>query len=238
MATRWHMEKYGTTQRQLAVISAKNHQNSALNPYSQYQQSMTVEEVLSAPEVSYPLTRPMCAPVGDGGAAAILCSGDALSKIGASKPVKVRALVQASGRDRDVDDPDIGEIVADKTYEMAGLGPEDINVAEVHDATAFGELRALENMKLCPVGEGGPFSEAGNTALDGKIPVNPSGGLESKGHPVGATGVAQIAEIVWQLRGEAEKRQVEGARIGLTENGGGNIGLEEAAMVVTILERV
>lgn len=238
MATRWHMEKYGTTQRQLAVISAKNHQNSALNPYSQYQQSMTVEEVLSAPEVSYPLTRPMCAPVGDGGAAAILCSGDALSKIGCSKPVKVRALVQASGRDRDVDDPDIGEIVADKAYEMAGLGPEDIDVAEVHDATAFGELRALENMKLCPVGEGGPFSEAGNTALGGKIPVNPSGGLESKGHPVGATGVAQIAEIVWQLRDEAEKRQVEGARIGLTENGGGNIGLEEAAMVVTILERI
>jgi len=238
MATRWHMEKYGTTQRQLAVISAKNHQNSALNPYSQYQQSMTVEEVLSAPEVSYPLTRPMCAPVGDGGAASILCSRDALSKIGVSKPVKARALVQASGRDRDVDDPDIGEITADKAYEMAGLGPEDIDVAEVHDATAFGELRALENMKLCPTGEGGPFSEAGNTALGGKIPVNPSGGLESKGHPVGATGVAQIAEIVWQLRDEAEKRQVEGARIGLTENGGGNIGLEEAAMVVTILGRV
>lgn len=238
LATRWHMEKYGTTQRQLAAISAKNHQNSSLNPYSQYQEPMTVEEVLSAPEVSYPLTRPMCAPVGDGAAAAILCSGDVLKKIGATKPIKVRAIVQASGRDRGMDDPDIGEIVADKVYELAGLGPKDIDVAEVHDATAFGELRALENMKFCPLGEGGPFSEAGNTAIGGKIPVNPSGGLESKGHPVGATGVAQIAEIVWQLRGEAEKRQVEGARIGLTENGGGNIGLEEAAMVVTILERV
>ncbi len=238
MAARWHMEKYGTTQRQLAVISAKNHQNSALNPYSQYQQSMTVEEVLAAPEISFPLTRPMCAPVGDGAAAAILCSEDALRKIGCERPVKVRAAVQASGRDRGMNDPDIGEVVADKAYEMAGLGPEDIDVAEVHDATAFGELRALENMKFCPVGEGGPFSEAGNTAIGGKIPVNPSGGLESKGHPVGATGVAQITEIVWQLRGEAGKRQVEGARIGLTENGGGNIGLEEAALVVTVLERV
>jgi len=237
-AARWHMQKYGTTQRQLAMISAKNHQNSALNPYSQYQDPMTIEEVLAAPEVSYPLTRPMCAPVGDGAAAAILCSGEALQKIGASKPVKIRAVVQASGRDRGMDDPDIGEIVADQAYQMAGLGPEDIDVAEVHDATAFGELRAIENMKFCAPGQGGPFSEAGNTALKGKIPVNPSGGLESKGHPVGATGVAQITEIVWQLRGEAGKRQVESARIGLTENGGGNIGLEEAAMVVTILERV
>ncbi len=238
MATRWHMQKYGTTQRQLAVISSKNHNNSALNPYSQYQKPMTVDEILSAPEVSYPLTRPMCAPVGDGAAAAVLCSGDALKRIGAEKPVKVRAVVQASGRDRGTEDTDIGEIMAEKAYEMAGLGPMDIDVAEVHDATAFGELRALENMKFCPVGEGGPFSEAGNTALGGKIPVNPSGGLESKGHPVGATGVAQITEIVWQLRGEAGGRQVEGARIGLAENGGGNIGLEEAALNITILERV
>jgi len=176
--------------------------------------------------------------VGDGAAAVILCSGDALGKLGSSKPVKVRAVVQVSGRDRGMDDPDIGEIAADKAYQMAGLGPEDIDVAEVHDATAFGELRAIENMKFCAAGQGGPFSEAGNTSLSGKIPVNPSGGLESKGHPVGATGVAQITEIVWQLRGEAEKRQVQDARIGLTENGGGNIGLEEAAMVVTILEKV
>jgi len=237
LAARWHMNKYGTTQRQLAVISAKNHQNSSLNPYSQYQESMTVEEVLAAPLVSYPLTRPMCAPVGDGAAAVILCSGDALKKLGAQKPVKIRAAVQVSGRDRGMDAPDIGELAADKAYQMAGLGPEDINVAEVHDATAFGELRAIENMKFCAAGQGGPFSEAGNTALTGKLPVNPSGGLESKGHPVGATGAAQITEIVWQLRGEAGKRQVEGARIGLTENGGGNIGLEEAAMVITILER-
>jgi len=238
MACRWHMQKYGTTQRQLAVISSKNHNNSALNPYSQYQEPMTVEQVLEAPEVSYPLTRPMCAPVGDGASAAILCSGEALKKIGCDKPVKVKAVAQSSGRDRGMDDPDIGELTADKAYQMAGVGPKDIDVAEVHDATAFGELRALENMKFCPVGEGGPFSEAGHTALGGKIPVNPSGGLESKGHPVGATGVAQIAEIVWQLRGEAGKRQVEGARMGLTENGGGNIGLEEAALNVTILERV
>ncbi len=238
MACRMHMDRFGTTQRQLAAISAKNHYNSQFNPYAQYQKPMTIEDVLESPEVSFPLTRPMCSPVGDGAAALILCSGDALKKLGAQRPVKIRALAQSSGRDRGFDEPDIGELVADKAYETAGLGPEDIDVAEVHDATAFGELRALENMKFCKPGEGGPFSEAGHTALTGKRPVNPSGGLESKGHPVGATGAGQVAEIVWQLRGEAGKRQVEGARIGLTENGGGNIGLEEAALNVAILERV
>lgn len=238
MAARMHMEQYGTTQRQFAAISAKNHFNSQFNPYAQYQEPMTIEEVLAAPLVAYPLTRPMCSPVGDGASAAILATKEGIKKIGASKPIKVLAAVLGSGKDRALNEPDIGERLSKKAYEMAGVGPEDIDVVEVHDATAFGELRAIESLGFCPIGEGGPFSEAGNTALGGKIPVNPSGGLESKGHPVGATGVGQIAEIVWQLRGEAGKRQVENARIGMTENGGGNIGVEEAAMNIIILERV
>ena len=237
LAARHHMEKHGSTQRQLAIISAKNHYHSSLNPYAQYQKDMTVEEVLAAPEVSFPLTRPMCSPVGDGAAATILCSEDFLKKIGGEKPVKVRACVLASGRDRGFEEEDLGTRLANKAYETAGVGPEDIDLAEVHDATAFGELLQTECMGFCPEGEGGRFAESGATKLGGKLPVNPSGGLESRGHPIGATGTAQLCELVWQLRGECDKRQVEGAHMALAENGGGNIGVEEAAMVITILEK-
>ncbi|RJP75360.1 MAG: thiolase family protein [Candidatus Abyssobacteria bacterium SURF_17] len=237
LAARSHMKKYGTTQRQLAVISAKNHFHSTMNPYAQYQMNMTVEEVLAAPEVSYPLTRPMCSPVGDGAAAAILCSKDFAKKIGANKLVKVKACVLGSGRDRDFDEEDLGKRLSRKAYEVAGVGPQDINVAEVHDATAFGELSQTEDMGFCGEGEGGPFAESGATTLGGKVPVNTSGGLESRGHPIGATGLGQICDLTWQLRGECGKRQVEGARLALAENGGGNIGIEEAAMVITILEK-
>lgn len=237
MAARMHMDKYGTTQRQFAAISAKNHTNSQYNPYAQYQNPMTIDEVLAAPLISYPLTRPMCSPVGDGAAAAILATKSVVKRLGIKKPVKVLAAMLGSGKDRSMDEPDLAERLSARAYETAGIGSSDIDVLEVHDATAFGELRALEGLGFCPVGEGGPFSEAGNTAIGGKIPTNPSGGLESKGHPVGATGVGQVCEIVWQLRGEADKRQVEGARIGMCENGGGNIGVEEAAMNIIILER-
>lgn len=238
MAARMHMEQYGTTQRQFAIISAKNHTNSQHNPYAQYRAPMTVDEVLAAPLISFPLTRPMCSPVGDGAAAVILATRAGVKKLGARLPVKVKAVVLGSGKDRAMKDPDLGERLSKKAYDMAGIGPEDVDVIEVHDATAFGELRALEGLGFCPIGEGGPFSESGATALHGKIPTNPSGGLESKGHPVGATGVGQVCEIVWQLRGEAGGRQVEGARIGMCENGGGSIGVEEAAMNIIILERV
>lgn len=236
MAARMHMEKHGITQRQLAVISAKNHNHSVHNPYAQYRNTFTVDEILEAPEVAYPLTRPMCSPVGDGASALIVCSKDYAKKIGATKPVKILATVLGGGMDRGFNDPDLGERLAKTAYEKAGVGPEDIDVAEVHDATAFGELRAAEDMGFCPKGEGGIFAEEGHSKIGGKLPINPSGGLESKGHPVGATGAAQIAELVWQLRGEAGARQVENARIALAENGGGNIGVEEAAMVITILQ--
>ncbi|MDY6822789.1 MAG: thiolase family protein [Thermodesulfobacteriota bacterium] len=236
MGTRMHMEKYGLTQRQLAIISAKNHNNSVHNPYAQYRQPFTVEEVLAAPPVAYPLTRPMCSPVGDGASAIIICSKEYVKKLGIQKPVKILSTVLGSGMDRGFDDPDIGERVAKIAYERAGVGPEDIDVAEFHDATAFGEVVNTEALGFCPRGEGGIFAEEGHSALGGKLPINPSGGLESKGHPVGATGAGQITELVWQLRGEADGRQVENARIALAENGGGNIGIEEAAMVITILQ--
>jgi acetyl-CoA acetyltransferase len=237
MGARMHMERYGSTQRQLAVIAAKNHFHGSLNPYAQYQMDMTVEEVLRDRLVSYPLTRAMCAPIGDGAAAAILCSQNFLKKIKNARPIKIRATVLASGRMRGLDEPPIGARLSKRAYEMAGLEPEDIDVAEVHDATAFGELLQCEELGFCPEGEGGVFAESGATKLGGKLPINPSGGLECRGHPIGASGIAQITEMVMQLRGEADKRQVKGARIALTENGGGFVGTEEAAMTIHILEK-
>jgi len=236
MGARVHMQKYGLTQRQLAVVSAKNHNHSVNNPYAQYRTPFTVNEVLEAPLIAYPLTRPMCSPVGDGAAALVICSKKYAKKVGALKPVKILATVLGGGMERGFDDPDLGERLSRIAYEKAGVGPADIDVAEVHDATAFGEVAQTEALGFCPRGEGGVFAEEGHSTIGGKLPINPSGGLESKGHPVGATGAAQIAELVWQLRGEAEGRQVENARIALAENGGGNIGIEEAAMVITILQ--
>jgi len=238
MGARWHMSRFGSTQQQLAVICAKNHFHGSLNPLSQYQEIMTAEEVLAAKPVAYPLTRPMCAPVGDGAAAAIICSEKFLKKLTNVRPVRIRASILGSGSDRDIDAPDIGERLAKKAYMAAGVDPKDIDTAEVHDATSWGELHQTESMGFCPMGEGGPFAESGATKLGGKMPVNTSGGLECKGHPIGASGLSQIHELVTQLRGEAGKRQVKGARLALAENGGGNIGVEEAAMGIHILEKV
>lgn len=238
MGARWHMSRFGSTQRQLALICAKNHWHGSLNPLSQYQTDMSVEEVLADKPIAYPLTRAMCAPVGDGAAAAIVCSERYLRKMAGARPVRIRASVLGSGTDRDLDGADIGERLAKEAYEKAGVGPQDISLAELHDATAYGELHQSEAMGFCPLGQGGPWAESGATKLGGKQPVNTSGGLECRGHPIGASGLAQIYEIGLQLRGEAGKRQVDGARLGLAENGGGNIGVEEAAMCIHVLEKV
>jgi acetyl-CoA acyltransferase len=182
---------------------------------------------------------PMCAPVGDGGAAAIVCSEAYLKKLTAPRPVKIRASVLGSGTDRSIDreDLDIGAHLSRQAYEIAGVGPEDIDLAEVHDATSFGELHQTEALGFCPLGQGGVFAESGATRLGGKLPINTSGGLESRGHPVGASGLGQIFELVTQLRHEAGPRQVEGCQIALAENGGGNLAFEEAAMGIQILEK-
>ncbi len=238
MGAKWHMSKFGSTQRQLAAICAKNHWHGSLNPMAQYQIDMTVEEVLADKAVAYPLTRSMCAPVGDGAAAVLVCSEAYLKKLQNSRPIRILASVLGTGTDRDLDGEDIGERLAKQSYDFAGIGPQDIDLAELHDATSYGELHQTEAMGFCPLGEGGPWAESGATKLGGKQPINTSGGLECRGHPIGASGLAQIYELGIQLRGDAGKRQVEGARIGLAENGGGNIGVEEAAMCIHLLEKV
>jgi len=231
---REHMHKYGTKKEHFAKVAAKNHTHGSLNPHAQFQTPRTVEEVLASPVIAEPLTRMMCSPIGDGAAAVVLTSADMAKKFTA-KPVYVKASVLGSGKDRTPNYPEITARVATKAYEVAGIGPKDIHVAEVHDASAPAELIIYEDLGFCKPGEGGRLVDEGVTTLGGRLPVNPSGGLLAKGHPVGATGVAQIAEIFWQLRGEAGKRQVEGARVGLTENGGGMLRGEAAAVAVHIL---
>jgi acetyl-CoA acetyltransferase len=232
---RAHMKTYGSTKRQLAIIAAKNHNNSTMNPLAQYTFPQTVEEVLNDRIVADPLTRAMCAPIGDGAAAAIVCKEGFLKKLGTSRAVKIRASVLEGGVRTGTDN--IVERAARRAFEQASLGHTDIDVMEVHDATAFGEISAMESLGFCPRGEGGLLAERGDTALNGKIPVNTSGGLISRGHPVGASGLAQIYELVTQLRGEAGQRQVKKHRIAMTHNAGGTVGLGEAAMTVHILEK-
>jgi len=237
----WHMWKHGTTQRQIAIGASKNHYNGSLNPKAQYQFEVPVEKVLEDYEVSYPLTRSMCAPIGDGAAAAILCSDKfykSLPKPVQERAVKVKASALSSGKHRPIEEPSLTRWAAERAYKLAGIGPQDIDVAEIHDATSFGEIYQAEMLGFCDIGEGGKLIESGATMLDGKIPINTSGGLVSKGHPIGATGLSMISEIVTQLRGEAGPRQVKDARIGLTENGGGVISVEEMACAVNILEKV
>lgn len=236
---RFHMHRFGTTERQIAAVSAKNHFHSTFNPLAQYRKDMSIEEVLAAPLISWPLTLPMCAPVTDGGSAAVLVAADALTAGSRKRAVKVRASVLASGSDRSYEEYDrsICRLAALKAYDMAGVGPADMSVAEIHDASAFAEIAQIENLGFVDFGEGGPASERGDTRLGGRIPVNVSGGLESKGHPIAATGLGQVYELTRQLRGEAGASQVEGARFAIGENGGGFHGFEEAAACITILER-
>ncbi|MDB5921055.1 MAG: phbA1 [Massilia sp.] len=234
---RFHMREFGTTQEQFAAVAAKNHRHSVHNPLAQYRMPYSMEEVLAGPPISYPLTLPMCAPVSDGAAAAIVCSAAALRRFPRSRAIKVLATVVGTGCTRGPEDMErhLTVMAANKAYEKAGIDPADISVAEVHDATAIGEIIQIENLGFCEFGEGGWITQRGDTTIGGRIPVNTSGGLESKGHPIGATGLAQIHELVTQLRGEAGARQVQDARLAIAENGGGLYGIEEAVCAVTIL---
>lgn len=234
---RQHMKTFGTTVRQLAAVAAKNHHHSTKNPLSQYQTDMTVDEVLADKQICWPFTRSMCAPISDGAAAAIVCTESSLAAFDRSRAIEIRGLSLVSGTHRDIGDYSnhIGRHAALQAYEQAGVSGADVDVAEVHDATSFAEIQQIENLGLCAEGEGGPFSESGATSIGGEVPVNPSGGLVSKGHPVGATGIAQIFELVTQLRGEAGDRQVSGARVAVAENGGGFYDVEEAVTAVTVL---
>ncbi|OJY48104.1 thiolase family protein [Pseudonocardia sp. 73-21] len=235
-----HMNRFGTTARQLATVAAKNHLHSVDNERAQYRRPFTVDDVLAARTVAHPLTVPMCSPVSDGAAAVLVGNTDfAASLPTPDRHVTVRASVLVSGSDREPDDVEahLGRRAAIAAYEQAGLGPRDVDVAEVHDATAFGEIQQTENLGFCPIGDGGQWAESGASALGGRLPVNPSGGLVSRGHPVSATGLAQLFELVTQLRGEAGARQVDGARIAVAENGGALYGVEEAVAAISVLEK-
>jgi acetyl-CoA acetyltransferase len=240
MQAAWHMKRYGTTQRQIAAGAAKNHFHGSLNPKAQYRFEMSVEEVLADREVSFPLTRAMCSPLGDGAAAALLCSASALADLpraAQDRAVAIRASALSGGMYRRLDEPGLSRLAAGKAFVGSGLSPTDIDLVELHDATSFCELYQLEMLGFCAPGEGGALVESGATRLGGALPVNVSGGLVSKGHPIGATGLSMVYEVVEQLRGEAGQRQVRGAQLGLIENGGGVMGFDEAACAVTILEK-
>jgi acetyl-CoA acetyltransferase len=235
---RFHMREFGMSQRQLAVVAAKNHEHSQWNPWAQYRRPFTVEEVLASAPVCYPLTTLMCAPMTDGAAAVIVCSERAAARHGLTKrSARIRASIIRSASLRATADlhGHITRLAALEAYEKAAIGPHEVHVAEVHDASAMGEILQTENLGFCKRGDGGAFAESGASRLGGRLPINPSGGLECKGHPIGATGLAQVFELVGQLRGEADARQVPNARIAVQENGGGLFGVEEAAAHIAVL---
>lgn len=232
-----HMQRFGTTREQIANVAVKSHRFGALNPYAQYRKEMTVEEVLSDRPVAMPLTRSMCSPIGDGAAAAVVMSQEAADRHGLGQRPKVLASTLQSADLPARDTPSAERRAVALAYEMAGIGPMDLDVAEVHDATSPAELLAYEDIGLCPPGDGGKLVDEGATDLGGRCPVNTSGGLVSRGHPIGATGLAQIVELVWQLEERCGDRQVPGARIALAQNGGGFMGNDSAAQAVHILAR-
>jgi acetyl-CoA acyltransferase len=232
--TREYMKASGATAADFADVAVKSHDHGALNPKAQYRDRVTREEVLNAREISPPLTLLMCSPIGDGAAAAVIMSEKKAKQLGVKQPVEIRASVLISGTDRKGDEPGAVERAALKAYKIASVDPRDIQVIEVHDAAAPAELIAYEDLLLCGRGEGPGLLRSGRTRLGGAQVVNPSGGLLSKGHPIGATGIAQIVEICEQLRARAGERQVEGAKLGMTENGGGFLGRDAAAMSVNI----
>ncbi|WP_030291676.1 lipid-transfer protein [Streptomyces sp. NRRL F-5681] len=240
-AAREHMERYGTTPAQLAAVGAKNHRHSVNNPYAQFQDPYTVEEVLASRTVHRPLTKLQCSPTSDGAAAAVVVSerfadlhglGDRAVEIVAQTMTTDTEESFASGSCVDAVGFPMSRAAARQVYAASGLGPDDLDVIELHDCFSVNELLTYEALGLCAVGESGKLVESGATTYGGRWVVNPSGGLISKGHPLGATGLAQAAELTWQLRGEAGARQVPGARTALAHN----IGLGGAA-VVTLLRR-
>jgi acetyl-CoA acetyltransferase len=230
---RAHMAKYGTTKEQFARIAVKNHNNGSLNPHAQYQERYTMEEILESPAVAEPLTRLMCAPIGDGAAAAVLVSDD-VARRHTTSPVWIRGSALVSGSDTRGEGDGTAARAALLSLDMAGMTIGDIDVMEVHDASAPAELLLYEDLGLCKPGEGGRLIDEGATEIGGSTPVNTSGGLLAKGHPVGATGIAQAFEVWLQLSGLAGDRQVKDARTGLTHNGGGMVRGEAAATTVHV----
>jgi acetyl-CoA C-acetyltransferase len=239
MIARAHMLKYGTTPEQLAAVAVKNHANGALNPLAQYRSRLTIDAVLGSIMVADPLHIFDCSPISDGAAAALLCPLDMARKIAKKAPVRIAGMGHATDslalyRRDDLTRLPAVEESGKRALKMAGKTPADVDLAEVHDCFTIAEICAIEELGLVERGQGADAARSGLTALGGKMPVNTSGGLKSKGHPVGATGLAQIYELVTQLRGEAGERQVADARVGLAQNMGGSGG----SSVVHVLEKV
>ena len=238
MMARAHMARWGTTREQLAMVAVKNHKHGALNPHAQFRHEISVKDVLSSARVAEPLNILDCSPITDGAAAVVIAEMSVARKLAHGRPiVRIAGVGQATDRIAlqsrdDLTTLPATTLAAQRAYAMAGKTPKDIQVAEVHDCFTIAEIEVVEALGFCEAGKGGCQASSGRTSLGGELPVNPSGGLKSKGHPVGATGVAQAVEITTQLRGEAEMRQVKGARVGLTQNMGGT----GASTVVHILE--
>jgi acetyl-CoA acyltransferase len=227
------------TERHLVDVSVKSHYNGSLNPYAQHQRVFSAAEVAQSRPIADPLTLLMCSSICDGAAAVIIRREEKDSTPGSVHPlVRIRATASASGYTSRPGDPSTATLCAQAAYAEAAVGPPDIDVAEVHDAMAPGEILYYEQLGFCTADGAANFLDSGATALTGKLPVNPSGGLSSRGHPIGATGIAQIAELTWQLRGQAGRRQVHDPRIALAQNSGGWLQGEPAACNVHILERI
>lgn len=233
---RHYLDDSEATVEDFAHVVTKAHANGARNPVAQYGGTVSVDDVLSSPMIADPLTRMMCSPIGDGAAAVLIASREFVERHSAQDPVWIRASVLASGSDPG-DGPQVGERAAQRAYEIAGIGPADLDVVELHDATASAEIMRYETLGFAPYGEGAGLVRSGATAIGGRLPVNPSGGLLARGHPIGATGLAQIVELSNQLRGRCGDRQVPDAQCALAENGGGWIGGDSAADCIHILTR-
>jgi acetyl-CoA acyltransferase len=231
--TRKYMTESGATAEDFAAVCVKSRYGASLSPWAQFRDELTVEDVLTARVISNPLTLPMCSPIADGAAAAILVSEDVAKALGCPN-VEVRASKIVSAN-RDGADPVCAIRAGQQAYEQAGLGPEDIHVAEVHDASAAAEIVLYERLGFAEPNRGVELLRRGVTSIGGRLPVNPGGGLLSRGHPVGATGIAQIVELTTQLRGAAGKRQRDRAKVALAECSGGEIGSDSAVAAVTIL---
>lgn len=231
-----YLETSDATVEDFADVVVKAHANGSLNPVAQYGGAVSRSDVLGSPMIADPLTRMMCSPIGDGAAAVVIASRDFVEARSIPEPVWILSSVLGSGSDPG-EGAQVGERVAAQAYEIAGIGPEDLDVIELHDATASAELMRYETLGLAPPGEGAALVRSGETALGGRIPVNPSGGLLARGHPIGATGLAQIVELTDQLRARSGDRQVANAHCALAENGGGWIGGDSAADCIHILAR-
>jgi acetyl-CoA acetyltransferase len=236
MRFRGYMEKYGITREQLAAVAAKNHLHGSLNPHSQYRKPYSVEEILASRTIADPITLLMTCPLGDGAAALLIGTREMAERMG-KRPVKVGASVLGSFDISGREQLSIAARVSRKAYAEAGVTAGEVQVAEIHDAVAPIELYLYEELGFCEPGGSGRMIDEGATRFDGRLPVNTSGGLTAKGHPAGATGLAQVAEIAWQMRGETGERQIKPApNVGMTENGGGNMAGETAIVAVNILQ--